>query len=210
MKYRRQHAALRGAPWISQRKIHFQIMLRAFLDFPLCGDKQSLNVVRKSVDFRRHSRGSGNLNQRPARKLLQELVVIEFQSAYARRKHLPSQCSSKNRDVAYYREEQSTCHRCAFRPLRNLWPLHAIFPHCRAVHFSKIPKQYGQEQYYPCIEVKRSRQMSVQQFGNSTSGSAAWAVKVCQCVKRTARIERIFLRRKTVECKGAGNSRRCH
>src|SRR5438067_1450334 len=87
MKHRREHAALWCSPRISQRKIHFQIMLRTLLNVSSRRNKQSLNVVHEPVHFGRHPGGSRNLNQRPRGELLHHLIVVEFQSSNPRRKH---------------------------------------------------------------------------------------------------------------------------
>src|SRR5262249_2567378 len=82
-----QHAALRCASWIAEGKIHFQMMYRTFLDLAVRSDEQSLDVVDKTVDFRRHAGSASDLDQRPASEAFLQKVVIEFQTADARREH---------------------------------------------------------------------------------------------------------------------------
>src|SRR5579859_398336 len=89
VEYRREHPALRRPPRVTQRKIHFQKVNVALLNVSGRRNKQSLDVVFEPVHFRRHSRCSGNFDQRPAGKLLRHLVVVEFQSSDTRRKHGP-------------------------------------------------------------------------------------------------------------------------
>jgi hypothetical protein len=50
----------------------------AFLDFAVLTDKQPFYVVHKSVDFRRHSSGASDLDERPAGKALLQLVMVEL------------------------------------------------------------------------------------------------------------------------------------
>src|SRR5579863_1248844 len=89
MEHLRQHPALRRPSRVAERKIHFQVMNVALLNISGRRNKQSFDVVFEPVHFRRHSRCSGNFDQRPAGKFLRHLVVVEFQSSDTRRKHGP-------------------------------------------------------------------------------------------------------------------------
>ncbi len=80
MEHGRHHPALRSAPGVAQRKIHFQLMGVALLDFTCLRDVQPFDLKRDSVDFRRHPCRAANLDQRPVRKPLNQRVVVKFQA----------------------------------------------------------------------------------------------------------------------------------
>ena len=74
----REHAALWRAPRITQRKIYFEVVGLALLYLSGRGNEESFDVVNEAIDFRRHSGSTTDLDKRPARKSLNELVVIQF------------------------------------------------------------------------------------------------------------------------------------
>src|SRR5215467_2470599 len=87
MEDRRQHAALRRPPRIAKRKVYFQVVYRAFLNFAVRSYEQTLDVVDETVDLRRHTGRAGDLDERPALEALLQQVVVELQTADARREH---------------------------------------------------------------------------------------------------------------------------
>jgi hypothetical protein len=87
MKDRSEHAALRGAARIAERKIDLELMDIALENFSGGRDEKTFDVVGDAVSLRRHARGAGELDERPVGETADEGVVIEFEAANAGREH---------------------------------------------------------------------------------------------------------------------------
>jgi hypothetical protein len=77
MEQRSEHTALRRATGVTQRKVHFEDVYIALQNFAAGRNLESANVIRKAVDFRRYSRGTGDLDERPIRQACSERLVVE-------------------------------------------------------------------------------------------------------------------------------------
>src|SRR5208337_5412592 len=87
MEDRSEHAALRSAPRIAEGKIDFEDMNGALEDVAVGSDIQTAQVVSEAVNFRRHARGAGDLNQRPRGETRGERLMVQKQAAGAWRRH---------------------------------------------------------------------------------------------------------------------------
>ena len=84
MKYRCQHAALRRAPGIAQSKVYFQQMFVALQYRAIGSHIEPPQVEVETIDLRRHTSGSGNLNYLRSGKTLQERFVVDLEPPNSR------------------------------------------------------------------------------------------------------------------------------
>lgn len=83
----REHAALRRAAWIAERKIDFELVDIALEDFTVGRYEETLDVVGDAIDLRRHPRSAGEHDDRPVGKASDESFVVELEAACARGEH---------------------------------------------------------------------------------------------------------------------------